>query len=129
MDELDLEKFWSLEAMGISPQSEKNDHEVFLENYISDSITRNQDDSYNAKFPWKADSPMLPTNYNKCKQRTSFMVCLLPATPQLLTTYGNIIVEHEACGFIERVDDPQPTDNAHYIPHHPVKKDSATTQI
>ena len=29
VDELDLEKFWSLEAMGISPKSEKNDHEVF----------------------------------------------------------------------------------------------------
>ena len=64
-DELDLEKFWSLETMGISPQLEKNDHEVFLENYISGSITR--DGSYNAKFPWKDVSPMLPTNCTKCK--------------------------------------------------------------
>ncbi|PFX23152.1 hypothetical protein AWC38_SpisGene12298 [Stylophora pistillata] len=64
-DELDLEKFWSLAAMGISPQSEKNDDEVFLENYISGSITTNQDGSYNAKFPWNDDSPILPTNYNK----------------------------------------------------------------
>ena len=128
-DELDLEKFWSLEAMGISPQSEQNDHEVFLENYISTSITRNQDGSYIAKFPWRDDSPMLPTNYNKCEQRTRSMVRRLAATPQLLATYGNIIAEHETRGFIERVDDPQPTDNAHYIPHHPVKKDSATTPI
>ena len=128
-DELDLEKFWSLETMGISPQSEKNDHEVFLENYISDSITRNDDGSYNAKFPWKDDSPMLPTNYNKCQQRTRSMICRLAATPELLHTYGNIIPEHEAHGFIERVADPQPTDKAHYIPHHPVKKDSATTPI
>ena len=66
-DELDLEKFWSLAAMGISPQSEKNDDEVFLENYISGSITTNQDGSYNAKFPWNDDSPILPTDYNKCK--------------------------------------------------------------
>ena len=57
------------------------------------------------------------------------MVRRLAATPQLLATYGNIIAEHETRGFIERVDDPQPTDNAHYIPHHPVKKDSATTPI
>lgn len=128
-DELDLDKFWSLEAMGISPQSEKNDHEVFLENYINTSITRNQDGSFNAKFPWKEDSPILPTNYIKCERRTRSMVRRLAATPQLLTTYGNIITEHEARGFIERVDDAQPTDNAHYIPHHPVKKDSATTPI
>ena len=128
-DELDLQTFWSLEAMGISPQSEKNDHEVFLENYISDSITRNQFGSYNPKFPWKDNSPMLPTNYTKCKQRTRSMVRRLAATPQLFNTSGNIIAEHEACGFIERVADPQPTDNAHYIPHHPVKKVSATTPI
>ncbi|XP_067036304.1 uncharacterized protein [Acropora muricata] len=115
--------------MGISPQSEKNDHEVFLENYISDSITRNHDGSFNAKFPWRDDSPMLPTNYTKCQQRTRSMVRRLAATPELLHTYGNIIAEHEARGFIERVADPQPTDNAHYIPHHPVKKDSATTPI
>lgn len=104
-DELDLDKFWSLEAMGISPQSEKNDHEVFLENYINTSITRNQDGSFNAKFPWKEDSPILPTNYIKCERRTRSMVRRLAATPQLLTTYGNIITEHEARGFIERVDD------------------------
>ena len=128
-DALDLEKFWSLEAKGIFPQSEKNDHEVFLENYISDSITRNQEGSYNAKFPWKDDSPMLPTNYTKCQQRAPSMVRCLAATPELLQTYRNIIAEHEARGFIERVADPQPTGNAHYIPHHPVKKDSATTPI
>lgn len=107
-DELDLEKFWSLEAMGISPQSEKNDHEVYLENYINTSITRNQDGSFNAKFPWKEDSPILPTNYIKCERRTRSMVRRLTATPQLLTTYGNIITEHEARGFIERVDDAKP---------------------
>ena len=72
---------------------------------------------------------MLPTNYNKCEQRTRSMVRRLAATLQLLTTYESIIAEHETRGFIERVDNPQPTDNAHYIPHHPVRKDSATTPI
>ena len=65
----------------------------------------------------------------KCERRTRSMVRRLAATPQLLTTYGNIIAEQEARGFIERVDDAQPSDNAHYIPHHPVRKDSATTPI
>lgn len=72
---------------------------------------------------------MLPTNYNRCKQRTRSMVRRPAATPQLVTTYGNTIAEYEARRFIERVVDPQPTDDAHYIPHHPVKKDSATTPI
>lgn len=64
-EEFHLEQFWSLEALGISPQSEGNNHEVFLENYINTSITRNQDGSYNAKFPWTDDSPLLPANYIK----------------------------------------------------------------
>ena len=57
------------------------------------------------------------------------MVRRLAATLQLLTTYESIIAEHETRGFIERVDNPQPTDNAHYIRHHAVEKDSATTPI
>ena len=128
-DELAIEKFWSLEAMGISPQTEKGDHDVFLENYLNTSVTRNLDGSYNAKFPWKDDSPLLPTNHLKCERRTRSMVRRLAATPQLLETYGNIIAEHEARGFIEKVDDVKAADNAHYIPHHPVKKESATTPV
>ena len=112
-EEFDLEQFWSLEALGTSPQSEGKNHEVFLENYINTLITRNQDGSYNAKFPWKEDSPLLPANYIKCERHTWSMVRRLAATPQLLTTYGNIIAEQEARGFIERVDGAQPSDNAH----------------
>lgn len=48
---------------------------------------------------------------------------------QLLTTYGNIIAEHEAQRFIDRVEDVQLTGKAHYIPHNTVKKRSATTTI
>ena len=115
--------------MGISPQSEGNSDEVFLENFINTLITPNQDGSYNAKFLWKEDSQLLPANYSKCEKRTWSMVRRLTATPKLLTTYGNIIAEQEVCDFIEKVDEARPTDSAHYIPHHPVRKDSATTPI
>ncbi|KAK2561922.1 hypothetical protein P5673_015342 [Acropora cervicornis] len=43
MEELKLEWFWSLEAIGICPQSERNDHEVFLQYYCKSSITGNED--------------------------------------------------------------------------------------
>lgn len=57
------------------------------------------------------------------------MVRRLACTPHLPETYGKIINEHKRRGFIERVDEEKPTDRAHYIPHHPIKKDSATTPI
>ncbi|VDI47902.1 Hypothetical predicted protein [Mytilus galloprovincialis] len=43
---------------------------------------------------------------------------------------GNIINDQENRGFIEKVETPDETTNrVHYIPHHPVKKDSSTTPI
>ncbi|XP_065908770.1 uncharacterized protein [Dysidea avara] len=48
--------------------------------------------------------------------------------PELLTLYNTIIVEQEQHGFIEKVD-PSDVENkrTHYIPHHPVHKNSPTT--
>ena len=127
--EFDLQQFSSLEFLGISPPTDKDEHELFLQDYQGSSTTRNSDGSYSAKFPWKEDSPPLPTNYGNCIRRTRSMVRRLAQTPELLKSYGNIIREHERRGFIERVDDVAFIDRAHYIPHHPVKKDSATTPI
>ena len=52
----------------------------------------------------------------------------LRKTPQILQIYDRIIKEQEECGFIEQVYDSA-TANVHYLPHHPVKKESATTPI
>ena len=50
-------------------------------------------------------------------------------TPELLKQYGNIIAEQERKGFIERVPEDDNTSHTHYIPHHPVRKESSTTPI
>ena len=43
--------------------------------------------------------------------------------------YGNITEEQKRWGIIEKVDDNNHAMNLHYIPHHPVKKESSTTLI
>ena len=53
----------------------------------------------------------------------------LSRTPELLKTYGDILADYENRGFIERVDIAQTPDNAHYIPHHHVTKESSTTPV
>lgn len=53
----------------------------------------------------------------------------LAKTPELLKQYGRIIAEQEKRGFIERVDSNAHKANIHYIPHHPVRKESPTTPI
>ena len=127
--ERDLEHFWSLESIGISPPAEMDDQESFLQHFQRSSITRMSDGSYSAKFPWKEDCPALPSNYGSCARRTRAMVRRLAQTPSLLRSYGEIIKEHEKRGFIERVDNVDSLDRAHYLPHHAVKKESATTPI
>ena len=57
------------------------------------------------------------------------MAYRLAKTPDLLRQYGTIIAEHERKGFIERVPEGSCTSHTHYIPHHPVRKESATTPI
>jgi hypothetical protein len=127
--ELDLERFWSLESMGITPPTTTGKQHDFLRNYIHYSISRNTNGSYTAKFPWKDDTPTLPDNYLAFERRTRAMVHRLAATPDLLKCYGDIIEEQTRRGFIEKVEESEPTNKIHYIPHHPIRKESTTTPV
>lgn len=87
-----------------------DDQESFLQHFQISSITRMSDGSYSAKLQ---DCPALPSNYCSCACRTWAMVCRLAHTPSLLRSYGEVIKEHEKCGFIERVDNVDSLDRAH----------------
>ena len=81
-----------------------------------------------ARFPWKEQHPLLPTNFNICK-RTQSLVQRLSQAPHLLSRYGAIKADQLQCGFNERVQKLNQSISTHYIPHHAVKKDSVTTAI
>ena len=99
-----------------------------MNTYI-DSVTRLNDGSYMVKFPWKDDHAPLPSNFQVCGQRTRSLAHRLIQTPTLMKSYKEIIKEQERKGFIEKViSEPMPN-QVHYIPHHPVRKESSTTSI
>ena len=123
----DLQGFWSVEAVGTNTSSMSMDS-AFLQSYQRSSITQSPEGPYIARFPWKEDRPHLPSNITICKKRTQTLVNKLRKTPQILQVYDRIIREQEERGFIERVYDDA-TAGVHYLPHHPVKKESATTPI
>ena len=127
-EEFDLKQFWSIESLGILPDDNPSD-KSFLANYQATSITRDIDGAYIAGFPWKEEHPPLPSNLTICERRTRALTRRLQQTPELLKCYNDIIKEQDARGFIEKVNNSQPSDRAHYLPHHPVKKDSSTTPI
>jgi hypothetical protein len=127
IEEFDVERFWTVESLGIESPSckEKNPS---LE-YQNTSITREEDAGYVAAFPWKTEHPPLPSNFNVCERRTRSLARRLAKSPPLLETYGNIIDDQENRGFIERIEPQETEDAVHYIPHHPVIKNSATTPV
>jgi len=125
-----LARFWEIESSGTLPQEKTTDQ--FTNTYLK-SITRQDDGSYVAKFPWKEDHAPLPSNYQVTKRRTRSLVKRLSDTPDLMKIYNQIIKEQETRNrrFIEKVVEKSPLNNyqTHYLPHHYVKKDSSTTPI
>ncbi len=126
-EECNLQRFWNLEATGT--EVENNVDKKFLDDYSEHCITRLQDGSYCAKLPWKESHPPLPSNFNICWRRTRSLAYRLSQTPELLRIYNGIIVDQLKRGFIELVDTSKKPNKEHYIPHHCVKKSSATTPI
>ena len=124
----DCDHFWTVESMGTTPVKQSSDTE-FLQQYFDNNITVQSDGTYCLKFPWKSSHPALPSNYTVCAKRTRSMIYRLAKTPNLLRIYNSIIDEQERKGFIERIDDNIKSLSVHYIPHHPVKKESSTTPI
>ena len=98
----DLQKFWMIESTGTSPIPFNCDNDSAAQMYIGSNITRSPDGSYTAKFPWKPNRTPLPTNFALCERRTRSLVKKLSQTPELLTTYDNILSEQTAQGFIEK---------------------------
>ena len=125
---LDVERFWKLESLGITPEEEAadpSDLKLYMDTCISFS-----EGKYIAKLPWKEDHPPLPTNYTVALKSTESMIGRLRKEPCLFWKYGEIINEQVKRRFIEEVSDScVPNHQVHNIPHHGVKKDLVITPI
>lgn len=129
VEDPNFQQFWSLEETGTSQHTKQEMDEAFLRNYQATCISQGQDGTYTARFPWKSDHPYLPSNFTVCLRRTQNLVSRLTESSTLLHLYNNIILDQEKRGFIERLPSDHQRSNVHYLPHHPVKKDSVTTPI
>jgi len=121
---------WQIESVGTTAAQDPDAN--FMQEYMATKITVQPDGAYSLKFPWKTSHPPhppLPTNYAVCAHRTRSMAQRLSKTPHLLQLYNQIITDQEARGFIERVNHHCEKGSVHYIPHHPIRKESSTTPI
>ena len=71
--DLDLQRFWTVESLGILPKDDSA--KSFLKLYTMNSIERLPDGSYSAHFPWKENHPALPTNFLTCVCQTRSLAC------------------------------------------------------
>lgn len=62
-EEFDLERFWTVESLGIGPPTSDKNNENPSQEYQRTSISREDDGGYIAAFPWKKEHPPLPSNY------------------------------------------------------------------
>ena len=129
IEENDINKFWDVESTGTLSATELSCNNQFLTTYLKSSVTCQQDGSYIVKFPWKDKHPPLPSNRHVCEKRARSLAHKLSNTPNLLKLYGDIISDQLKRGFIEQVGESEIPSQYHFIPHHPVKKESTTTPI
>ena len=122
------EQFWLLETAGTLDEDVQRNDDTFLQIYQQTCITQNSDGTYTARFPWKPNHPYLSTNFTTAYKRTKSLISRLAQT-NLLNIYNDIIMDQVRRGFIEQVDSAEPFMNTHYLPHHPVRKDSQITPI
>ena len=120
-----IERFWNVEAAGTPSTTKEDPDKHFLRSYMESSINCQPDGSYSLKFPWKDNHPPLPSNYSVCeKEQDPWQGDLYV----LQMSFSNIIAEQESRGFIGRVQTTS-SHNVHYIPHHPVRKESSMMPI
>lgn len=128
--EEEVNKLWSLDVIGIKDpienltqvQEEKAVMKLFRENLKQDEEGR-----YKVKLPWVDDVPDISSNKKMATCR------LMSATKKLnlnsqFKTYDDIFKSWLDEGFIEKVNIEENV-KGHYLPHHPVFKESITTPV
>ena len=119
-----LHKLWELEAIGIQGNQQCRTDEKVVETF---SQTIQKDDlRYLVTFPFKQDPESLPTNHGMASMQLKSLLSKLKKDRNIQNCYHRIILEYEQLGFIEEVKGAV---QGHYLPHHPVHKESTTTPI
>ena len=127
-----LEKFWSLETLGIAESGQLNDDEI-AQDIFNSNISFNPDTNrYEIVWPWRDKTVELADNYNLSFHRLKTLITRLQSHPSLLEQYDQVFKKHLSLGIIEKVipemDDKQ--NKLYYIPHHcVVDLDRPTTKV
>ncbi|XP_070170722.1 uncharacterized protein [Polyergus mexicanus] len=122
-----LQKFWEIEE--ISSELPLSEEDKKCEQHFIETHQRAEDGRYIIRLPFKTNPPLdigasretAALLYSKLEQR-------LRKNPDLAKPYHSFLNEYQSMGHMESVSDENPTLNqAVYIPHHPVLRESSST--
>ncbi|XP_068750817.1 uncharacterized protein [Montipora capricornis] len=121
-----LDDFRKLETLGISEPVSVNDDDQALQKF-NDTV-RFEDGRYQVTWPWKKESPSLPTNYQLALGRLRCLTNRLAKNPEHLTKYDAVIQDQLHKGIVEIVPDEESVNTLkHYIPHDEIVTPEKTT--
>ena len=122
-----IENLWKLDIIGVSPEPHTHLEQKALEHFHS--TIRRQGTKYEVSLPFKGiERP--PTGFKKALGQLYSLKPLMTKKPQLFNQYQEILEEYMQAGFIEPLPPTSPLEGQHhYLPHHPVFKESRTTPL
>ena len=121
-----IKNMWELDNIGIKNPNDFKDDPTLA--YFESTI-QYKNNRYTASLPWKDGHPPLPSNYNMAWKRMISVLEKLRKNPNDLELYNKIILDQLERGFIESVNDDDVTSGVHYLAHHAIYKNSATTPL
>ena len=124
-----IEDLWTLDTIGINSSDVEKKEDKTMSSF--QQTIKYLDNKYEVQLPWKEDmKPKLQRNYQLAKGILMSSLRNLRNDPVLLKTYDEIIMDYVKRGFIEKIVMPSyEEDGVHFLPHHGIKRDSATTPL
>ncbi|XP_066983816.1 uncharacterized protein [Macrobrachium rosenbergii] len=123
----DLESLWSLDHLSVDCSEITEQKWKVLENFESTITYSEIDKQYVVALSWNGNKRRLTSNFGLALNRLE-QQCVKCQDTQYLERYQKILKGQEDRRFIERVEYFK-TEDCHFLAHHGVKKDSATTSI
>ena len=124
-DESDLNQLWELDNVGLASETFTPD-DVKAKNLVIDSLTYERG-QYQVRLPFK-EGLEPPSNFASSKaQLDSLYHNKFAKDLNLCNNYDKVFDKYLELKFIEQV--PIDPHDGHFLPHHPVVKDSLTTPV
>lgn len=121
-----LARFWTLEEVNNSMYSNYSPEQILCEEHFIKNTTRLADGRFCVRIPLKENPSILGDSFQRAKQCFLSLERRLLKQPKLYEMYREFMSEYRSLSHMTECD-LRSNDNAYFIPHHGVLRESSTT--